>query len=797
MKRYFLFVALFFAGCLVVRAQVSVQGKLVDDKNSLGIGFVTVGLLSYPDSTVIKEQMADSTGSFALTPLPHGRYLLLFTALGYEPLYKTILLNNSAAPTLDLGYISMTTDPKFMKEVVVNGAQPAFQRQEGKLIANVSGNKFFKTSANALDVLKKLPGLEVGGDGSLLLSGRVTPGVFIDGKPVQMSTEELQNYLNNLSPDMIATVEVINNPSAQYDGEYKGIINIKLKPDMTLGFKGMLSTNTQRNEYTLADNNLLLTYKTKKLAYTARLGYTTGTNIRTYQALQHQANTNIMATNTRIPTNNNNFNYQAGIDYNFKKDQRVEMWLRAYKVNRQVNAYNTLYTTDSTAKRVVFHTNSNNESELDQNNYAANLNYIAGLGKTQLQVLTSLATIGNRQQEDIQNKNSLTDQLLEYWKTRLKNDILIRIAQADLSGELAKGKWGIGAKFSFITTKNDLRYDTLNTSRQFVIDSSRTNTFHYDEYISAGYMHYERKLNKINITAGVRVEHTNSIANAVTLDQVTKRNYLTWLPSLGITYNLAGNQQLTLSASRRITRPSFPLLNPFRFYFSPLNYWVGNPYLLPSKTSALTISYNQKAFTVSASIGRETDPMTRYPEYDRVTNVLQYLGRNLPYNDFASVEMSMPFTVNSWWRMNNNLGGYYKKDQTPYHGVTYKIPVTWFTINGNQVFTLPKGFTFEIYYYYRPRGGDGLYIEKSLSYIDLGLQKTWLKGKLNTRLNYYDLLNSYKITRIFREKTIIDNRLTHWFGIQRMAITASYSFGRSTYKAKQVNRNEEENRAGM
>jgi hypothetical protein len=224
---------------------------------------------------------------------------------------------------------------------------------------------------------------------------------------------------------------------------------------------------------------------------------------------------------------------------------------------------------------------------------------------------------------------------------------------------------------------------------------------------------------------------------------------------------------------------------------------VGNPYLLPSKTSALTISYNQQAFTVSASIGRETDPMTRYPEYDRVTNVLQYLGRNLPYNDFASVEVSLPVTVKSWWRMNNNLGGYYKKEQTPYHGVTYKIPITWFTINGSQVFTLPKGFTFDIYYYYRPRGGDGLYIEKPLSYIDLGLQKTWLKGKLNTKLNYYDLLNTYRITRTFREKTIIDNRLTHWFGIQRLAITASYSFGRSTYKAKQVNRNEEENRAGM
>jgi hypothetical protein len=211
----------------------------------------------------------------------------------------------------------------------------------------------------------------------------------------------------------------------------------------------------------------------------------------------------------------------------------------------------------------------------------------------------------------------------------------------------------------------------------------------------------------------------------------------------------------------------------------------------------VNLSYSQKAFTVGVNIGREKDPMTRYPEYNRTTNVLEYLGRNLPYNDFAGIEISVPFTISTWWRMNNNINGYYKKEQTPYHGVTYEIPITWFTVSGNQVFTLPKGFTFDVYYYYRAANGDGLYIEKPWSFIDLSLQKTWLKGKLNSRFNFYDIGNTYKIRRVFREKDIIDNRFTHWFGIKRIALTLSYSFGRSTYKAKQAGKNEEETRAGM
>lgn len=798
MARSFVLACFLFLLTLSAQTQVTLTGKLVDNKHNLPLGFTTIALLSAPDSTLLKEQMADSTGGFALIDVASGKYFLLFTSLGYQPLYKEIQVTAAPQRIMSLGTIYLTAAEGALNEVIVTGSkQPVFQRRAGALVVGVSGNPLFKTAANTLDILKKLPGLEVSGDGALLMQGRITPGVFIDDKPVVMSTEELQNYLLTLTPDMIASIELITNPSSQYDAAYKGIINIKLKPDLTMGFKGTITTNVQQNAHRLADNNLLLTYKTKKLAYTMRLGYTTGTTIRTYEALQHQASTNIMATNTKTLTGNNNFNYQLGIDYNFKKHQRFEMLLRTYNINRTLHSFNTLHTTDSSAKRIVSNTSSNNNTDLTQNNYAANLNYIARFGNKQLQLLTSLVKVSNRQREDIQNTNTITEQRLDHWKTALKNDVFIRTAQADLSGDYANGKWSTGAKFAFYTTKNDLHYDTLNTSNAFVTDSGRTNNFQYDEYISAAYFVYERNIKKLHLSAGLRLEHTHSIANAFTQKEITKRDYLTWLPGIDVTYNLQKNRQLHFSLTRRITRPSFSQLNPFRFYFSPLNYWVGNPYLLPSVTNALNASYSQRSFTVSITLGRETDPMTRYPEYDPVTNILQYLGRNLPYNDFANIETSFPLTINKWWRMSHNIGGYYKKEQTPYHNVTYSIPITYFSITGNQVFTLPKAFTFDLYYMYTSPGGDGLYTGKYISNIDVALQRTWLKGKLNTRINYYDVLNTYRVTRIFREKSIINNRLSHWFGVQRLAITLSYSFGTSTYKAKQAGKNEEESRAGF
>jgi hypothetical protein len=791
-----LFLSFLFLLHSSVSAQTSLTARVADSSSRQALPLVTISLLSANDSSLVKRQVTDTAGIFILGEIPVGKYLLLLSASGYRPFYQKIEIDQHTSKALDLGSILLMADPKLLNEVVVTGERAVMQRQGEKLVVTVSGNRFFRTAANALDILKKIPGLEVNGDGTLLLSGRVAPSVFIDGKPMPMSAEELQNYLTSLSPEMIASVEVISNPSARYDGEHKGIIDIKLKRDLTLGWKGTLTSTIQRNAYTLSDQNLLLTYKSKKIAYTTRLGYTVGTSIYRYQALQHLSNKNILATRTMVPNSNNNLNYQFGADYAINNNHRVELLLRAYKVDRDTRSFNTLNTMDSSDKNQVSHSNTRNSFEPQQKNYAANLSYSGQFKKMQVQFLGNLVKISNRQSEDIITRNTLTGDLLTHWITRLKNDILIRAAQADLSREAFKGKISFGTKFAFTTTRNDLQYDTLNTGNVFVPDSGRTNNFQYDEYITAGYFSYERRVKKLNYSIGLRAEHTHSLANAITDKQLTKRDYLTWLPAVSVTY-VDDNRQYHFSYTRRMTRPNFSQLNPFRFYTSPLNYNVGNPLLLPAKQDVINISYSYKSFNASLTGGKETDVLSRYPEYNDTTHVLQYLGRNLPYNHFLGLETSYSFSLTKWWRLTHTLSINYKKELTPYHDVTYSIGITQYTINGNQAFSLPKGFSLDLYYRYLSSGGNGLYFSRPYLTVDLGLQKAWLKGKLNTRLNYYDIFDEYEIHYIFREKQIINNELKHWFGSNRVALTVSYSFGKSTHKLRQGSKNEEEGRGGF
>jgi hypothetical protein len=788
-----LFVLHCILAALSLQAQVTIKGKVTDSASDTGIGHIGISLLAAPDSARVKTILSDPDGLIELTAVQPGKYILFISSLAYIPRYQPVEVLPQDT-IIDLGKIRMVGQSGTLQSVTVSGERRAIQYRADRVILQVAGNSLYKTATNVLDIVRKAPGITENPDGTLLMSGRDAPVIFINGKPVPMSVEEQQNYLNSLSPDLIESIDIISNPSSRYDAQYKGIIDIKLKHDQSLGWQGNISSNYRQNEYAASENNGQLTFKTKQWVYSLRMGYAHGTNPYQYQALQHQANTNYMATDTRRSTRLNNFNTDLGIEYAINKTQTIELSGKTYQSNRDLRSFNTLHFTDSTQKNTIGFTQSINQAAPSQQSNAININYDGRFGSHRLTIFGSFTKIVNRQKEDIQNSDQLTGHLVSYWKTALQNDINLRTIQADYSSQWSRGILEAGAKFAFITTRNNLRYDTLSQNESFVLDASRTNQFQYDEYISAAYISYEHKGDNYTTRLSVRAEHAYTKANAITMGTIEKRNYLIWLPGASFSYSINANQRINLSFTRRITRPSFDQLNPFRFYFSPLNYWVGNPFLKPSVTNLLNLSYNNRNFTVSLSLGREEDPMSRYPEYNRVTNELLYLGRNLPYKDFGSIESGYGFAITKWWKTNHTVGVYYNKEQTPYFGNTYTIGIVDYTINGSQVFSLPKGFTADLSYYYKSKSGNGLYIADPVTSINLGLQRSWLNGKLNTKLNFYDLFNTNLVRWTFREKTIIDNRFSHWFGNQRFVATVAYNFGKANYKAKQIRTTDEEKR---
>ncbi len=681
-----------------------------------------------------------------------------------------------------------------ISEVVIRSAPRKMKLNDGNLVLSVAGNKDFKTSTHLLDVLRKTPGVTVDQEDGIFVGGRITPAVLIDGKPIVMSSQELQAYLRSLSPEMVESIEVNTNPSSKYDAEFKGIIDIKLKKNIRLGWKASYNGNVYINKFNYRENTLNISYNTGKVTYNVQAGYNEGISTYRYHALQRLANTNIMRTQTYQEDFGKAYNLQAGADFRLNDKNRLGFNLRGNFRNNDRTRNGSLFTTDKSETQLVLNTASENPTDYTQDNYGMTTDYSFQNKGFKLSFLGNYLSVKNKQNDDFINRDQGTSKVLSYWKSDLFNKINVYTAQIDASQKINDIDIEAGVKYSDSDTNNNIRYDTLSVGNQFVFDPTRSNIFSYKEKIWAGYIAYRQKIGNVQINAGLRFENTNSISNAVTADSVVSRSYLKWLPSLSVSYTLNTSSELSLSFSRRITRPAFSQLNPFRFYFSPLNYWIGNPYLLPSFTSQIKASYRYKNWITSFTVGKEHDVMTRYPLYNPETNVLEYLGTNLPYRNFAILEISFPVRITKWWNITSQIAGYYNYEFRPYLDEVFALNIYNYEVRLNQVFSLPKGFIVNVFGSYESKTGNSLYIIKPRYTIDVSVQKSWLDNKLNTKIGFNNLLDSYEQKLEFRHKQIMDNRLTHWWDSSRLIFSLSYTLGNSKYQVKETQKTEEENR---
>ncbi|MCP1298368.1 TonB-dependent receptor [Chryseobacterium sp. S0630] len=682
-----------------------------------------------------------------------------------------------------------------ISEVIIQSAPRKMKLNEGNLVLSVAGNKDFKTSTHLLDVLRKTPGVTVDQEDGIFIGGRITPAVLIDGKPVVMSNQELQAYLRSLSPEMVESIEVNTNPSSKYDAEFKGIIDIKLKKNINLGWKAAYNGNIYINKFNYRENALNVSYHKGKVTYSVQAGYNEGVSTYRYHALQHLANTNIMRTQTYQEDLGKVYSLQAGIDFRLNDKNRLGINLRGNFRNNNRARNGSLYTTDKNETQLVLNTTSENPTDYSQDNYGITTDYSFQDKGFKLSFLGNYLSVKNKQNDDFINRDKGTSKVLSYWKSDLINKITIYTAQIDASQKINNANIEAGVKYSHSDTHNNIRYDTLSVGNQFVFDSTRSNIFSYKEKIWAGYLAYKQKIGDFQINAGLRFENTNSISNAITMDSVVSRNYLKWLPSLNASYTFNTSSEFSLSYSRRITRPVFSQLNPFRFYFSPLNYWIGNPYLLPSFTSQIKVTYRYKNWITSFTVGKEKDVMTRYPLYNPETNVLEYLGTNLPYRNFAILETSFPVRITKWWNITSQIAGYYNYEFRPYLDEVFALNIYNYEIRLNQVFSLPKGITLNLFGSYESKTGNSLYIIQPRYTIDVSIQKSWFDNKLNTKIGFNNLLDSYEQRLEFRHKQIMDNRFTHWWDSSRLIFSLSYTMGSSKYQVKETQKTEEENRA--
>ncbi|MDR0370881.1 MAG: carboxypeptidase-like regulatory domain-containing protein, partial [Prevotellaceae bacterium] len=205
----------------LVNAQtLQISGKVTDEQNA-PVEYADVLLCK--NAAVTQYCMSDMAGVFSLAA-ERGTYDLIIRQLGDTLYAQTIDLQQN----IDLGKIAVAQKSKILQEVTVTVQKPLFERKADRMVFNTA-NLPSADGGDALDLLKLTPSLLVD-DNSISIVGKGLMAVMINNRVVQLSGDELINFLKGLRANDIQSVEVITTPPAKYEAEGNGgMINIVLK----------------------------------------------------------------------------------------------------------------------------------------------------------------------------------------------------------------------------------------------------------------------------------------------------------------------------------------------------------------------------------------------------------------------------------------------------------------------------------------------------------------------------------------------------------------------------------------
>lgn len=221
-----------------------INGVLVDSQDTTELMEATVRLLmATKDSTMVKGTTTDMNGVFNIKGVKPGKYLLRFSYLGYNDLIKHVTIGEDGRD-VNMGVVTMDPNTILLKETVVMGVKSPIVVKEDTIEFNADT---YKTQANAVveDLLKRLPGVEVGTDGKITANGKEVKKILIDGK--EFFSDDPTVASKNIPADMINKLQVIDRKSdlarltGVDDGDDETVINLTVKKGMNNGWFGTVN----------------------------------------------------------------------------------------------------------------------------------------------------------------------------------------------------------------------------------------------------------------------------------------------------------------------------------------------------------------------------------------------------------------------------------------------------------------------------------------------------------------------------------------------------------------------------
>ena len=752
-------ICLLISAGLTSYAQEVLKGRVLD-KDNVPVAYANVALLAKADSTVTSGTITAEDGAFTIPSAEDG--ILMVSMLGYETMYLT--------PSEDMTVI-LKEDSTMLEGAVSTGMMVKTRVTANSMVTEIQGT-VLGTSGSVLEMLGKVPGMMAKGN-ELEVIGKGAPVIYINGRKLHD-----MNELKQMRSEDVQSVEVINNPGAQYDATVTAVVRIRTLRNEGEGFGFDLKmANNQDLVFGASDPSatLNLRYRFTNLDIFGSANYWKWDEISIYEDDGHMIlNSNDSVIQDHI---SNNHWYSSGMDYNVGFNWQLE---ENHSVGARVVAHQTVdagtYLTSVTdirrnfggSESLIHNTSVQSEKRNSPYDWEGNLYYSGLAGKLNINFnadyLMSRKDMVNSI-SDIVNDTDHTEMLQEGVTTSR-----LGAAKLVLTYPIWKGQLEAGTETTFVERGSS------HSITNYPLPSSDSEV---DESNISAFVSFGFSLQKFgSFNAGIRYEHVGfNYTDLLDAGNSMSRYQDEFFPNLAWSGQF-GPVQASLSYSLRTSRPSYNDLGDRIQYINSFTLMQGDSRLKNEKMQEIGMNARYRWLNLSVAYERKDNTLTNLFYNYNGEGMLLVRASNLsePMRSVTAFVSANP----TWGVYSPNWSAGVRKQ---WNVEGFDRPIFNFAVNN--AFRFKHSWQLEANMNIRTKG-DNINFRMTTPMYNLGfvVQKCWLKNDaLCLRVSVEDVLKRsmqdvYSISEFFIYKE-------HPFrNYHRLDISLRYTFNASKSRYK-------------
>ena len=625
-------------------------------------------------------------------------------------------------------------------------------------------------TGSVLEVLRSSSAVTIDGSGQVSIRGNGNVLILVDGVPTTL------DGLGSIPAANVQSIDIVTSPDAKYDAEGSGgIISIVSKKQAPEAFTAMASANYGISNF--MNGNVAMSYNVGR--WGLRMNYN-GKWERDH--VESELHRRIVQTGSTldqlIDVAKKTTGHNLGLNVSYKATKQDVLTLDVKAGFPRMNNLQTMhnhYGIAGATSEKVRQTNITFNREMVEGSLG--YRHIFEPGRREVSVMASLSAVNGHRPSYYYEQTGIANPLEQrafemVQRSESGGHPRIAALQLDYMAPMGRGKLETGVKMTY--RQNDIdhkmyEYDAATDAWQLSVPLS--NDLRHREYIPAAYVLYSSKLNgQLTMKAGLRLEysrvtlqndnerfHAAESRGQTCLDYAEARKRSDEIqqldeasdcyfvaPNLMLNYRVSEPWQLSIGLSRRISRPTYPQLNPYINLIDNQTYETGNVHLKPEKANKLDLGYTYTGQTLKVSgnayLNYTQDYINQIAYLDRDILVMTYFNGDTDLK--TGIEHNIRWSALRWLGIDLGSNIFYTHSRADWHDTAIRNQ-GWTTNTSATLNIMPlRGMTVQAQYFVTTPQYFPQFTTKTIHYCNVGIRQQLPKTSLTLSTLVTDMFNT-------------------------------------------------------